>query len=178
MTRRRHAGTLSPVISRLSPRDLGFPKYVTLAIFQKIEIPVAGLEELQSESFAEGYNFLDRLVRDWQSGENRFDGPGEIFLGAFDKDLLIAVGGLNRDPFAGDPEIGRIRRVYVRAAWRNKGIGRSLVNSLIEHARQNFSIVRLRAENPAAARLYERLDFLPIDDPHATHLLDLDRNTT
>ncbi len=145
---------------------------------RKIELPVPGIEELRAESLAEGYNFLDRLVDDWQGGENRFDGSGEIFLGAFDHDVLIAVGGLNRDPFAGDPGIGRIRRVYVRSSWRNRGVGQSLVIFLIEKARQHFSSVRLRAENPGAARLYERLGFLPIDDPHATHMLELDRITT
>ena len=145
---------------------------------RKIELPVPGIEELRAESLAEGYNFLDRLVDDWQGGENRFDGSGEIFLGAFDHDVLIAVGGLNRDPFAGDPGIGRIRRVYVRSSWRNRGVGQSLVIFLIEKARQHFSSVRLRAENPGAARLYERLGFLPIDDPHATHMLELDRMPT
>ena len=35
-----------------------------------------------------------------------------------------------------------------------------------------FNIVH--AENPGAARLYERLGFLPIDDPHATHLLSFE----
>jgi GNAT superfamily N-acetyltransferase len=141
--------------------------------FRRIEIPASGIEELEAEARPEGYNFLDRLLHDWRSGENRFDQPGEIFLGAFDNDVLIAVGGLNRDPFVGDPSIGRIRRVYVRSAWRNKGVGRALVTALIDHARCHFSGLRLRAENPAAARLYERLGFLPIDDPHATHSLHL-----
>jgi GNAT superfamily N-acetyltransferase len=143
--------------------------------FQKIEIPIAGIEELQAESLAEGYNFLDRLLHDWQTGENRFDQPGETLLGCFEKDILIAVGGLNRDPFLTDPGTGRIRRVYVRSASRGKGLGRSLVTTLIDHARSHFSSVRLRAEDPSAARLYERLGFLPIDDPHATHRLAFDR---
>jgi GNAT superfamily N-acetyltransferase len=136
-----------------------------------IMLPVPGIEELQAEARAEGYNFLDRLLDDWQSGENRFDGPGEIFVGAFDKDVLVAVGGLNRDPFLDDAAVGRIRRVYVRAAWRNQGLGRALVTFLTERASQNFRSVRLRAENPSAARLYERLGFRPIDDPNATHSL-------
>jgi GNAT superfamily N-acetyltransferase len=81
------------------------------------------------------------------------------------------VGGLNRDPFAGCAEIGRIRRVYVRPAWRGKGIGRALVAALLAEARRNFTRVRLRAENPDAARLYESLGFAPNATPDATHIL-------
>jgi predicted GNAT family acetyltransferase len=84
------------------------------------------------------------------------------------------VGGLNCDPFAGRPDVGRIRRVYVRPAWRDKGVGRALVIALIEKARTHFRCVRLRAENANAARLYERIGFAPIASPDATHILLFD----
>lgn len=138
---------------------------------QKIELPLPGMEFLQSEANAEGYDFVETLVEQWGSAENRFEGPGEILCGHLDQGLLVAVGGLNCDPFAGRPDVGRIRRVYVRPAWRNKGIGRALVLSLIEQARAYFRCVRLRAENAEAARLYERIGFAPIADPGATHIL-------
>lgn len=70
-----------------------------------------GAHRLQAEAIAEGFNFIDTLVGDWADGSNRFDGPGEVLLGCFDRGELIAVGGLNVDPFAGNPGIGRIRRV-------------------------------------------------------------------
>jgi GNAT superfamily N-acetyltransferase len=81
------------------------------------------------------------------------------------------VGGLTIDPFEAQPNTGRIRRVYVRSAWRKKGIGRALVSALIEHAGKNFHCVRLRAENADAARLYESMGFVPINNPAATHIL-------
>ena len=137
----------------------------------KIRLPIAGLDELRADARAEGYNFMDRLANDWQSGVNRFDDPGEMLCGHLDNRLLVAAGGLNRDPFAGRAEVGRIRRVYVRPAWRGRGIGAALVNVLIEEARRNFACVRLRAENPVAARLYERLGFEPMADANATHIL-------
>lgn len=139
---------------------------------QKIELPVPGIENLQSEALVEGYDFIQTLVEQWASGENRFDAPGEILCGHLDHGVLVAVGGLNCDPFAGRPDMGRIRRVYVRPAWRNKGIGRALVTSLIERARTRFRFVRLRAENAEAARLYERIGFSPVESPDATHILD------
>jgi GNAT superfamily N-acetyltransferase len=140
----------------------------------RIALPLPDFDSLSVEARAEGYNFLDTLVREWETGTNRFNAPGEILLGCRDGGKLVAVGGLNRDPFAGQPEIGRLRRVYVRAAWREKGIGGLLVAALLTQARGHFQCVRLRAENPAAARLYESMGFLPIADPSATHILHFD----
>jgi GNAT superfamily N-acetyltransferase len=137
----------------------------------KINLPVAGIERLQQESVTEGYDFIETLTEDWASGANRFDGLGEMLCGCFDEGELVGVGGLNFDPFAGDPQIGRVRRVYIRSAWRCKGIGTALLTTLIEEGRLHFRRLRLRAENPAAARLYERLGFVPIEHRDATHIL-------
>lgn len=137
----------------------------------RIALPIAGIEELRAEARAEGYNFIEALVEDWASGVNRFDGPGEMLCGHLDQDRLAAVGGLNRDPFADCDAVGRIRRVYVRTAWRNRGIGTALVSELVDEARGHFHCVSLRAENSDAARLYERIGFVPIDNPDATHIL-------
>jgi GNAT superfamily N-acetyltransferase len=141
---------------------------------QKIELPLPGMELLQSDARAEGYDFIETLVEEWAGAKNRFDASGEILCGHLDHGLLVAVGGLNCDPFAGRPDVGRIRRVYVRPAWRNKGIGRALVTTLIEQARTHFRCVRLRAENTNAARLYERIGFTAIASSHATHILLFD----
>lgn len=141
---------------------------------RKIEMPVPGIEQLQAEARAEGYNFIDKLVEEWASAKNRFDACGEILCGHLDRGLLVAVGGLNRDPFASRTEVGRIRRVYVRPGWRNRGIGRALVTTLVVEARKSFNCVRLRAENPLAARLYESLGFAPSARPDATHILFFD----
>ena len=142
---------------------------------QKIELPISGMESLQSEALAEGYGFIQTLVEQWASAENRFDAPGEILCGHLDQGLLVAVGALNIDPFAGDNEIARIRKIYVRPAWRNKGVGRALVTTLVEEARKSFRAVRLRADNMNAARLYEKIGFAPIESPDATHMLIFDR---
>jgi GNAT superfamily N-acetyltransferase len=145
---------------------------------RKIELPISGLERLQSEAREEGYNFIDTLVEQWANAENRFDAPGEALCGHLDQGLLVAVGGLNVDPFAGRPDMGRIRRVYVRHDWRNQGIGRALVRALVDSARNHFTCVRLRAVNTGAARLYERLGFAPISRPTATHMLVFNGTTT
>ena len=106
-----------------------------MILIRKIVLPVPGVELLQSEALDEGYDFIETLVEEWASGANRFDAPREALCGHLDQGLLVAVGGLNCDPFAGRPDMGRIRRVYVRPAWRNRGIGRALVAALVDHAR-------------------------------------------
>jgi GNAT superfamily N-acetyltransferase len=146
------------------------------AVFiEQIELPAPGIEQMHAEARSEGYKFLDTLVEEWTSGENRFDAPGEALCGHLHEGILVAIGGLNCDPFLGDPTVGRIRRVYVRPAWRNNGIGGALLDKLLSVARQNFSCVRLRAENPAAARLYERKGFSPGASASATHILHFDK---
>ena len=144
---------------------------------QKIALPVPGIDALQAEAREEGYDFIETLVEEWASGVNRFAREGEILYGAFDDGVLAAIGGVTLDPYAGDPDTGRVRRVFVRPGWRNRGVGGRLVTALVEHARLHFLHVHLRAENSNAARLYERLGFLPIADPHATHRLSFDQNS-
>jgi GNAT superfamily N-acetyltransferase len=139
----------------------------------KIQLPVPGIESLQAEARQEGYQFIDTLVEEWASAKNRFDGPGETLCGCLDQDLLVGVGALSCDPFAGRPDMGRIRKVYLRPAWRNQGVGRTLVSALVDQARRHFRCVRLRVENDRAARLYESLGFVPISNPDASHILYL-----
>jgi GNAT superfamily N-acetyltransferase len=141
---------------------------------QIIRLPIAGMDELHAEALAEGYDFIDTLLSEWATGENRFERPGEVLCGCLENGMLVAVGGLTVDPYVPSGDVGRIRRVYVRPRWRNCGVGRALVTALIAEARKRFPTVRLRAENADAGRLYERIGFLPIGDPDATHALSLD----
>ena len=144
---------------------------------QPIALPVFGLEQMREEALREGVHFIEKLCEEWENGKNRFQGPGEKLFGCMVDAELIAVGGLNRDPFEGRSEIGRIRRIYVRPSWRNKGIGESLVRILMENARASFTELHLRTDNPAAARIYERMGFLRCPTAHATHVMHLDSTT-
>ena len=128
-------------------------------------------EALRREAREEGYGFVELTVQQWIAGADRFDGPGAFLCGYFDEAVLLAIGGLSRDPYLNDPEVGRLRRIYVRAGWRAHGVGTQMTEYLISEAKKTFRTVRLRAENDRAARLYERLGFLPVTDPHASHIL-------
>jgi ribosomal protein S18 acetylase RimI-like enzyme len=129
-----------------------------------------GFQELASDARSEGHNLMERLDREWAAGSNRFEQPGECLLGLFEGATLIAVGGVSRDPYAGDPSIGRIRHIYVRPKWRRAGRATQLMRNLIPRAQLAFVRVRLRTRNPAARRLYERLGFQPVEEPNATHV--------
>lgn len=122
------------------------------------------------ESEREGFGFLLRLRREFLDGGNRFDAPGEALLGCWRGAELVAVGGLNRDPYSAEPRVGRLRHLYVGAAHRRGGVGRVLVAALAEAARPHFDVLRLRTDTEAAARFYEALGFSAVLSPHATHL--------
>jgi GNAT superfamily N-acetyltransferase len=129
-----------------------------------------GMELLRAEAINEGFLFVDRLVRDWTSGSNRFDHLGERLLGAFAGDNLIGVCGLNRDPYVNRDEIGRLRHLYVRACARRRGVASVLVRQLLDEASNAFRIVRLRTATQEAAEFYLRHGFVPLQDETASHV--------
>ncbi len=132
-----------------------------------------GFDHLAEETSAEGHSFLARMRREWRDGRNRFDRAGELLLAAVDAERLLAVGGLNQDPYAKRPRIGRLRHLYVRACARRLGIASLLVDDLLNHAAAHFEVVRLRTDNPAAAAFYLKKGFRAVREEHATHLLRL-----
>ena len=135
------------------------------------QLPFEGIEALAAAARGEGFRFLDRLIDDWQPGANRFDAPGEILLGAFSGSRLVGVGGLNRDPYANEAKVGRIRRLYVAPDFRRQGAASLLVGRLVDIGRAHYEVLRLRVPNAAAAAFYEALGFTPIEEQDATHFL-------
>ncbi|WP_167350101.1 GNAT family N-acetyltransferase [Methylobacterium platani] len=128
-------------------------------------------EPIRAEASSQGIAFVRRLFEGWASGANRFDQPGEIFLGLWQQDRLVGFGGLNRDPYTAEDDIGRLRHVYVLRSHRRRGLGALLVRYLLREAEGHFRIVRLRAASPDAAAFYRRLGFAECADPAATHVV-------
>lgn len=138
------------------------------------ELPADQLAELVSESEQAGLQLVRRLQRDWHSRANRFDRPGEALFAAFDGQRTIAVCGLNIDPYCLLPGVGRVRHLYVLAERRRQLIGSQLVLEVLSAATMGFDRLRLRTNNPLAARLYENLGFQRCEgDPTATHEREL-----
>ena len=139
--------------------------------------PVVGLppdiEVLAAEARSEGFGMLDALVKGFSDGSNRFDRDGELLLAAWDGSELVAVCGLNVDPYLSDPLIGRVRHLYVSSSHRNRGVGGALVGRIISEARGAFTKLRVRTRNSAAGAFYETLGFEPSNEPDVTHILEL-----
>jgi GNAT superfamily N-acetyltransferase len=135
-----------------------------------------GIALLRTQAAAEGFRFVDRLVTEWDAGNNRFDAPGEHLLGAFLNGRLVAIGGLNIDPYADEAGTARLRHVYVLKAERRRGLARRLLRRLLDDAREaGFSQVRLLTDTVAGARFYESLGFSSLRSPHGSHVMALGR---
>jgi len=152
---------------------------VTVAIERLTDLQPERLAPLIAESEQHGLRLVRRLADEWASGANRFDRPGEALFLARTGERVVGVCGLNVDPYAAQPSVGRLRHLYVLSAHRRLGIGEQLVTRIIETARGRFERLRLSTSNPEAARLYERLGFRPrADGAHCTHSMDMTRERT
>ncbi|MDX8438801.1 GNAT family N-acetyltransferase [Mesorhizobium australafricanum] len=118
----------------------------------------AAFRLLMDESRKEGYWMLVRLHDGWKSGRNKFSKRPEILFGARHGKQLVGVGGLNVDPYFEGGDFGRVRHLYVSAAHRRHGVGRVLVEAIVERARAHFSALNTRAPAESFA-FYEKLGF-------------------
>jgi GNAT superfamily N-acetyltransferase len=133
------------------------------------ELP-ADFADLVTLSLREDFGAMQRMRENWDSGANRFDRPGEVVYEARVGPRLVGVCGLNRDPYTTSPGIGRVRHLYVDPEFRRRGVGRSLVSTIVECARPHFSRVRLRTLRDDAARFYLALGFRSVEgEPEVTH---------
>jgi GNAT superfamily N-acetyltransferase len=141
-----------------------------LADLQRLE-----LQPLVDRSLAEGYRFVAKLEDEWLDGSNRFDRPGEALYGAWRDGAMIGVCGRNIDPYRADPGVARLRHLYVLPAGRRLGVGRALVERVVQDARGWFRGIALRTPlgDQGASAFYAAIGFTPVREPAATHFLVL-----
>ena len=145
------------------------------AVIRQVDtLDAAALDPLLAESLSEGYRFVQTLLDEYTSGVNRFDTPGAALLGTYRDSRLIGIGGVHQDPYLQRVDVGRVRHVYVLREFRRHGVGRLLLDGLIDHATAHFTMLTLRTNTTAAAAFYEAIGFstqsLP---PEATHWMRL-----
>ena len=130
---------------------------------------------LVKESKEDGFRFLERLVDDYKNGTNNFNKPGESLYGVFNKeDVLIAIGGLNIDPFSNEQKMGRLRRFYVSKDYRRNGLGRLLLKKIICDAKNYYKVLVLHTDTEQADKFYNSFGFLKENTyPKSTHYLNL-----
>jgi GNAT superfamily N-acetyltransferase len=117
-------------------------------------------KQLAAEASAEGHGFLSKMQAEWISSKNCFDLENEILYEVRSEEgILIGIGGLNVDPYVSDPEIGRVRHVFIARNFRGAGIGKALVGKIVGYAQGKFGLLRLSTQNPKAVTLYESFGF-------------------
>src|SRR3954451_22305414 len=131
----------------------------------------AVLAGLAADAEADGWRMVSRLIAEWADGRNRFAAPGErAYLAGAEGGRPVAVGGLNVDPYAGEPAVGRIRRLYVARARRRTGVASALMQKLSTDAAGHFRMLHLRTDSAEAAAFYEAIGFTRVlGDPDCTH---------
>lgn len=115
---------------------------------------------------------LERFEDNWRNGSNRFDALGEVVIGATSDDRLVGLCGRNRDPYDLHPRAGRIRHLYVTVQDRRLGIGRRLIDKIVDGAAEWFDYLNTNCPIEAAP-FYERLGFGSLAAEHITHRLQL-----
>lgn len=120
------------------------------------------LEALKAhpESFGSHFEFEDRQDRAWFAGrlENAH------VLGALRDEVLVGTAGFAIQQGQKSAHKGRLWGMYVRSSSRNFGVGRLLMNAVLDVARANVEIIQLSVvtENRPARRLYESMGFFGI----------------
>jgi 8-oxo-dGTP pyrophosphatase MutT (NUDIX family) len=123
---------------------------------------------MQAESQAEGYRSLERLGADWAANITRFDRAGEALFAAYSDGVLAGIGGLTIDPTV--PDASRMRRFYVRAAYRRSGIGRALATALLDYSKSAGRLVTVNAAT-GSTPFWESLGFVADRRDGHTHIL-------
>jgi ribosomal protein S18 acetylase RimI-like enzyme len=118
------------------------------------------LEGLRCNPEAFGSTFETENARPLTFFSERLGGS-ESF-GAFYGEELVGIAGLLIRPGQKEAHKSLLVGMYVRPSARKAGIGRKLVETIIECARERVELIQLAvvSDNEQARRLYERLGFV------------------
>ena len=140
-------GTFQIQIRRLAPTDA--------APFREIR-----LEALRCSPEAFGSTFETENAQQLTFFSDRLNGSD--MFGAFHGSELIGIAGLLIGKGQKEIHKGKLVAMYVRPDFRNAGVGRKIVEAIIDFARERVELVQLAVvrENEQARRLYASLGFV------------------
>ena len=125
----------------------------------------AGFPALRAQADAEGFRAMSRLAAEWAGDRSAF----VCLLAAMQGDRLAAIGGLTAEPEPRGQDAMRVRRLYVDPEARRSGVGRTLVNALLQEALDSVSLVTINARNTLAPPFWEALGFEAVNDLPWSH---------
>lgn len=120
---------------------------------------------LRAAADAEGFRALARLEAEWAENRDAF----VCLLGAMQGDRLAAIGGLTPEPEPLGRAAMRIRRLYVDPSARRSGVGRTLVNALLQEALDSVSLVTINARDTLSPAFWDALGFERVADLPWSH---------
>ena len=118
-------------------------------------------EALRSEASAESYRFIEGLRAEWLAGHYRGADDRFAAFAAFHDGELAGIGALTPDPYDPEPDLLRLRHVYVRPLHRHAGVGRVLAAALVQQGLALAPRLSLHAADPRAAAFWEANGFRP-----------------
>lgn len=143
------------------------------------ELNRSQINPLIETSLSEGFNFLLRLIDEWENGKNRFNKPNERLYQIEVGGEIVGIGGINNDPYSSSNKDGRIRHLYIHPNHRGKGFGKKIVRTIIADFGSNYEKFTLRTTTEAAAKFYEALGFRRVTDSKTnTHEMLATKSTT
>lgn len=141
-----------------------------LQIFRVIDELPEGFDTLLSEARAEGVRNMTLLEAQWASGEQQFDENSAALFAAFVDGALAAVGGVSRE--SAEPAM-RMRRLYVRPAFRRSGVGRALAGAMMQQGFEGAAVLTVNARASDAAKpFWEAMGFRSVEAAGYTHRLE------
>jgi ribosomal protein S18 acetylase RimI-like enzyme len=140
--------TESPIQVRLLTADDAEP-FRTIRLEALRNNPEAFGSTFEAESVAPLRKYIDWFT------------TSQIY-GAFEGGELVGIAALKIQEGKKEAHKGSLLSVYVRAQARGKGVGRLLIETIVQAARQQIEILLLAvvSDNHEAIRLYERLGFV------------------
>lgn len=131
-----------------------------------------GFDVMCAEAAAEGVRNMAMLRTEVGAPDDPFVEPGALFVAHVDG-VLAGVGGVTVQAGLAEPAM-RMRRLYVRPAFRRAGVARALAGAMMQQGFQAAPLLVLNAAaSPAAAPFWEAMGFERVPWPGVTHALRL-----
>lgn len=143
-----------------------------VTILRVVEALPHGFDVMSAEATAEGVRNMVMLRAEFGGKDDPFRDPGGLFA-AFTDGALAGVGGVTVQESLAEPAM-RMRRLYVRPAFRRAGVARALAGAMMQQGFQTAPLLVLNAAaSDAASPFWEAMGFERVDWPGITHALRL-----